>query len=72
MNIMTEEQLLTYDIIRDLCVRDEVTAREAYADLQDSFIDIDDLYEIEDVLMDDFGLEPDYVLDVVSLFFVTR
>ena len=69
---MTEEQLLKYDIIRDLCVRDEVTAREAYADLQDSFIYIDDLYEIEDVLMDDFGLEPDYVLDVVSLFFVTR
>ena len=68
MDIMTEEQLLTYDIIRDLCVRDEVTAREAYADLQDSFIDIVDLYEIEDVLMDDFGLEPDYVLDVVSLF----
>ena len=72
MDIMTEEQLLKYDIIRDLCVRDKITAREAYADLQDSFIDIDDLYEIEDVLMDDFGLEPDYVLDVVSLFFVTR
>lgn len=66
---MTEEQLLKYDIIRDLCVRDEITAREAYAELQDSFIDIDYLYEIEDVLMDDFGLEPDYVLDVVSLFF---
>lgn len=72
MDIMTEEQLLKYDIIRDLCVRDEITAREAYAELQDSFIDIDYLYEIEDVLMDDFGLEPDYVLDVVSLFFVNR
>ena len=72
MDIMTEEQLLKYDIIRDLCVRDEITAREAYAYLQDSFIDIVDLYEIEDVLMDDFGLEPDYVLDVVSLFFVNR
>jgi hypothetical protein len=61
---------MTNKLVHVLMEREDMTEREVLdwiAEVMGSYEDYDDYFDLEEVLLTEFGLEPDYLFDLMEL-----
>ena len=55
-------------LVRALMRREDIGKEEAIEMIQSTFCMMDDGADPEDILLDEFGLEPDYIDDYLAMY----